>query len=753
MITTASLLTAVTALRCMAADPMAPIDPAAFKAPVGVACIGDSITEGAGADKGKSWPEQLQGLLGKSWQVMNFGLGGRTLLKQGDCPYWKEKIYQDALKSNPDVVIIMLGTNDTKPQNWKHEAEFVADYREFVQSFQALASKPRIYVCRPCPAPVTKPGEGDINEAGVIELIKRIDALAAEMKLGVIDMHAALADKLQMLPDHVHPNNDGAGELAKAALAVLTGRQPAGQGPTVLPETLTPGVIVDTKTEPMAAGKFQPTWDSLKQYRTPEWFRDAKFGIWAHWGPQCQPEAGDWYARQIYEEGSKQYLSHLAHYGHPSKFGFKDVIRAWTADHWDPDRLVALYKRCGAQYFVAMANHHDNMDLWDSKYQPWNSKRIGPQQDLIAGWAKAAKANGLPFGVSLHAAHAWNWYEICRNADKQGSDQGIPYDGNLTKADGKGQWWDGLDPQDLYAQNHARSENSGSVISQWNWGDGACPPDQAYCDKFYNRAVDLINRYQPELIYMDDTALPLWPVSDAGLKIAAHFYNNNSARNHGDLRAVLFGKILSEEQRKAIVWDIEGRVPTTGYPFAWQTCACIGSWHYDRSLYDKDLYKSAKSVIQMLADIVSKNGNLLLSIPLRGDGSIDDKEEKILAGIAGWMDVNKEAIFGTRPWKIFGEGPATTAAPPPKEGEAKPFTAADVRFTTKGKTLYAMLLDNPGTREVLIPALATAAGQIITTVSRLGYTGKLEWRQDAAGLRVTMSKPQPADHVVVLKVL
>ena len=149
--------------------------------------------------------------------------------------------------------------------------------------------------------------------------------------------------------------------------------------------------------------------------------------------------------------------------------------------------------------------------------------------------------------------------------------------------------------------------------------------------------MDLINRYQPELIYMDDTAVPLWPVSDAGLKIAAHFYNNNSARNHGDLRAVLLGKILSEEQRKAIVWDIEGRVPATGYPFAWQTCACIGSWHYDRSLYDKDLYKSAKSVIQMLADIVSKNGNLLLSIPLRGDGSIDDKEEKILAGIASWM--------------------------------------------------------------------------------------------------------------------
>ena len=739
-----------------AADPMAPIDPSAFKAPVRVACIGDSITEGAGAEKGKSWPEQLQRLLGTSWNVGNFGLGGRTLLKQGDCPYWKEKIYQDALNSKPDVVIIMLGTNDTKPQNWKHEAEFAADYREFVKSFQALAGKPRIYVCRPCPAPVTKPGEGDINEAGVIELIKRIDALAAEMKLGVIDMHAALVDKLQMLPDHVHPNNDGAGELAKAAFAVLTGLQPEIKGPTVLSETLTPGVIVDTRTEPMAAGRFQPTWDSLKQYRTPEWFRDAKFGIWAHWGPQCQPEAGDWYARKMYEEGSGQYTFHLEHFGHPSTFGFKDVIHSWKAEKWDPGKLVALYKRCGAQYFFAMANHHDNMDLWDSRYQPWNSKRIGPKQDIIAGWAKAAKANGLPFGVSLHAAHAWNWYEISRSADKHGDRAGVPYDGRLTKADGKGQWWEGLDPQDLYAQNHplsGGSDNPDRVISQWNWGDRACPPDQAYCDKFYNRAVDLINRYQPELIYMDDTALPLWPVSDAGLKIAAHFYNSNAARNHGDLRAVLFGKILNEEQRKAIVWDIEGRVPTTGYPFAWQTCACIGSWHYDRSLYDKDLYKSAKSVIQMLADIVSKNGNLLLSIPVRGDGSIDDKEEKILAGIATWMDVNKEAIFGTRPWKTFGEGPAATAALPPKDGAVKPFTAADVRFTTRGDVLYAILLDNPGNQGVVIHSLSVEAGRRVKAVSRLGYSGNIEWKQDGMGLRVTMPEVKPADHVVVLKIL
>jgi lysophospholipase L1-like esterase len=199
-----------------------PVNPSKTEAPVRVACIGDSITQGSGAVKGKSYPSQLQALLGDSWVVGNFGVSGRTLLKKGDFPYWKEKAYQKALKFKPDVVIIMLGTNDTKPQNWKHEAEFVADYTELVKSFQALESKPKVFVCRPCPVPA--PGNFGINEAGVTEQIERLNALAAEMKLGVIDMHAALADKPQFLPDRVHPNTEGAGEMAKAAFAALTGK-------------------------------------------------------------------------------------------------------------------------------------------------------------------------------------------------------------------------------------------------------------------------------------------------------------------------------------------------------------------------------------------------------------------------------------------------------------------------------------------------------------------------------------------------
>ena len=310
--------------------------------------------------------------------------------------------------------------------------------------------------------------------------------------------------------------------------------------------------------------KFQPTWESLGQYRCPDWFRDAKFGIWAHWGPQCQPERGDWYARNMYLPDSAQHKWHVEHHGDPAKFGFKDVIHEWKAERWDPGRLVALYKRAGAQYFFAMANHHDNFDLWDSTYQPWNSVALGPKKNIMNGWAKAAREAGLKFGVSVHAAHAWAWYEPAQG-----------FDGRLTKADGKGRWWEGLDPQDLYAQNHARSEGSedpSRIHQQWNWGNGCSLPDAAYCENFHNRTVELVNKYRPDLIYFDDTVLPLWPTSDVGLKIAAHFYN---AIPEG----VLFGKILDEEQRRCITWDIECGVPPTGLPCAWQTCTCIGSWH------------------------------------------------------------------------------------------------------------------------------------------------------------------------------
>lgn len=511
--------------------------------------------------------------------------------------------------------------------------------------------------------------------------------------------------------------------------------------------------------EPIAAGKFQPNWESLEQYEAPAWFRNAKFGIWAHWGPQCQPGQGDWYARLMYKQGSDQYNWHVQNYGHPSKAGFKEVIYSWKADKWDPEKLVALYKRAGAQYFFAMANHHDNMDLWNSKYQQWNTVRVGPHKDILAGWAAAAKKNQLPFGLSVHAAHAWSWLEVSQQSDKEGPLAGIPYDGKLKAADGKGTWWEGLDPMELYAQNHPLSEGSDNINTihrQWNWGNGVTIPSQEYCEKFYNRTVDMINQFHPDLLYFDDTGLPLYPASDAGLRIAAHFYNDNINRHNGKLEGVLFGKVLNEKQKECMVWDVERGAPDKTQDLPWQTDTCIGDWHYKNSIFDNDQYKTAKDVIHLLVDIVSKNGNLLLNIPVRGDGSIDDKEISVLEGIASWMDINKESIFDTRPWRVFGEGPAAEAANPINaqgfnEGKVK-LNAKDIRFNQNGNILYVTVLGVPEASVIIKNLNASNKANGIAKIEVLGSKEKVIWNQNADHLKIEKPSTVPNEIALVYKV-
>ena len=309
-----------------------------------------------------------------------------------------------------------------------------------------------------------------------------------------------------------------------------------------------------------AAGPFQPTWDSLAQYQCPEWFRDAKFGIWAHWDPQCVPEVdGFWYGRTMYQEGSDDYNYHVAHYGHPSKVGFKDVCHLWKAENWDPEYLMGLYKAAGAKYFMALAQHHDNFDCWDSKYQPWNSVAIGPKKDLVGTWAKIARAHGLRFGVSSHGSRAWNWYETAQGADTKGPLAGVRYDGILTKADGVGTWWEGLDPQDLYAQNHAPM---GSDFDYWTTRTPQNLPNRAYLEKFVSRTIDLIDRYQPDLLYFDDRVMPLYHVDPSvGLRIAAHHYNTGAELHGGQPQVVLNCKELNDEQRHPFARNRNGSRP------------------------------------------------------------------------------------------------------------------------------------------------------------------------------------------------
>jgi alpha-L-fucosidase len=356
---------------------------------------------------------------------------------------------------------------------------------------------------------------------------------------------------------------------------------------------------------------------------------------------------------------------------------------------------------------------------------------------LIGGWSRAARANGMRFGVSVHAARTWTWFEDAQGADKSGPYAGIAYDGKSTRADGKGTWWEGMDPQALYAQNHVR---------------GVPIPDRAYCEKFFNRTRDLIDNYDPDIVYYDDAVLPLFPFSDAGLRLTAHMYNRSIARK-GRNEAVVNGKILNEQQRRSMVWDIERGQSHQIEPLPWQTCTCIGNWHYDRPLYDRKGYKSAQTVVHTLIDVVSKNGNLLLSVPVRGNGTIDEQERAIVEEIGRWMAVNGEAIYDTRPWAVYGEGPVAQEAATPmsgagfNEGKGKPFSPADVRFTAKGRTVFAFVMGWPESGKVLIEAMGSASAHLsgrIRRVELLGAKGALAFEQTAQGLQVTLPANIPA---------
>ncbi|AJP74184.1 alpha-L-fucosidase [Sphingomonas hengshuiensis] len=453
-----------------------------------------------------------------------------------------------------------------------------------------------------------------------------------------------------------------------------------------------------------AAGPFTADWASLaKGYRAPDWFRDAKFGMWAHWSAQCVPEEGDWYAREMYRQGTRANKAHVAKYGHPTKFGFMEITNLWKAEKWQPERLITLYQRAGAKYFVALANHHDNFDTYTSTHHPWNSTRIGPRKDIIGIWSKLARERGLRFGVSNHSAHTWHWFQTAYGYDPEGPMRGQRYDAaRLTAADGKGQWWNGLDPRTLYAKPVMPLPDSVTTIVEANeihqrtdrlWSEAIPAQNPEFARNWALRCRELIDKYQPDLLYFDNFDLPFQQI---GLEIAAHYYNANRAWHNGNLEAVLNIKMVPPERRMGLVEDVErgGKSYIETYP--WQTDTCIGDWHYDRALYERDGYKTAATIIHTLCDVVSKNGNLLLNVPMRGDGSIDEKEERIVEEIAAWMGHFGEAIYGTRPWRIHAEGPTKPNSGMFAEGGPKsPYTARDVRYVRKGENVHGLVMGWP----------------------------------------------------------
>ena len=491
--------------------------------------------------------------------------------------------------------------------------------------------------------------------------------------------------------------------------------------PLMAQDDITPQTVRAANVKEIASGPFAPSFDALDGYQCPQWFRDAKFGIWSHWGPQAVPMMGDWYARRMYEQGGDAYEQHLKDYGHPSKSGYKDIIPLWKAEQWQPEQLMDLYVKAGAHYFVSMAVHHDNFDLWNSKFQPrWNATKIGPQRDIVGEWQKAAKKRGLPFGVSEHLGASFNWFQISHQADKTGPLAGVAYDG----ADP--QW------QDLYHRPSAPDDK------------GWLTTDAANHQEWFNRIKDLIDKYQPDLLY-SDSGFPF--AEDAGLPLVAHFYNANMQRNNGKLTAVYNCKQSSEGRW---VQDLERGVMDGINPQPWQTDTSIGDWYYRRN----DHYKTPATVIHMLCDIVSKNGNLLLNIVQRPDGGLDPQPRRILDELALWMPINGEAIFGTRPWTVFGEGAPAIQGGMFNESKLN-YSSQDIRFTTKNGALYAIMLGWPDDKRAVIKALALDAPGITRgphQVSLLGYNGELKWTRTAQGLEIQLPEKAPTQHAVVFKI-
>jgi alpha-L-fucosidase len=507
-----------------------------------------------------------------------------------------------------------------------------------------------------------------------------------------------------------------------------------------------PAVVPAAPVRMIAPGPFQPNWNSLVHYQCPDWFRDAKLGFWARWDAQSVPEKGDDYARNLYiptdplvSRPNADYIWHLDHYGHPTQFGFKDLLPLWTVGQWEPEQILALYRRAGARYFVALANDHDNFDCFDSKYQPWNSVAIGPHRDIVGVWAAAARAAGLRFGVSASAADAWSWFEPAQHADAAGPFFGLGYDGRLTAVDGHGTWWDGLDPQDLYAQNHRLGEK----------------PDEAYVTKYFLRIRDLIDHYHPDLLAFDSVELPL---GEAGLNLAAHYYNSSLAANHGQTDVVLTTHQVRPIRRPALVEAME-RVSTDGLrPEPWQAESSLGQWQYRAG----QEYRGVPQLVRLLVDVVSKNGNLLLNVPLHSSGIPDPDEVKILDDLADWMTIHGEGIFATRPWRVYGEGPVV-ARPAPSGSIPEnhlDFTAQDFRFTVSKDrhTLYVFFFGRPPDGRLTVRSLAKTGTnsdppeQSVISLGLLGSPAVVSWTQDANGLEVTLPATLPNDFACALKV-
>lgn len=481
---------------------------------------------------------------------------------------------------------------------------------------------------------------------------------------------------------------------------------------------------------PVASGPYAADWKAMSRiYTVPEWWRDAKFGAWSHWDPQSMPEQGDWYARGMYMENNGQYRYHTNHFGHPCEYGYKDVCRNWAIDRWKPSELMDLYVEMGAKYFVAMGVHHDNFDCWDSAYQPWNSVRVGPKVDVVGTWEKVARQRGLRFGIGFHHSPGRTWGQfmpVRYTSDRRGAKQGVPYDALQTTLDGKGKWWEGLDPVDLYGPPHTmargpRGPENDSLLSP-------------FANQFMWRVDDAVTKYHPDLIYFDehagDSQVDLgvhMGLGFLGPQLAANYYNKSLTWNGGKMEAVLNlkgvgGRYNSFQNSpdllphvdRSLVKSTEAVIEPEVMAYSFQTETTIADWHYKTG----QGYMDAKRLVGLLMENVCRNGTMLLNLTQHGRGDLDPEVTRIAKDIGAWLKVNGEAVYASRPFEIFGED--------------------SVRYTRNKGHVYAALLNWNG-GPVTLKALRTGgvtAGKV-SKVELLGSDAALTFTQTDQGLTVT----------------
>jgi len=476
-----------------------------------------------------------------------------------------------------------------------------------------------------------------------------------------------------------------------------------------------------------SSAPFEPTWESLSNFTIPDWYQDAKFGIFIHWGIYSVPAFdNEWYSRNMYLEGTPAFEHHQKTWGHQSKFGYKDFIPLFKAEKFDPDAWAALFKEAGARYVVPVAEHHDGFTMYDSAYSRWTAAKMGPKRDVIGELAKAVRNKGLVFGLSSHRAEHW-WF----------MNGGMKFDSDVQNPD----------YADFYGP--AKPGPTSWQEDEWRSDDWQPRPDAKFLDDWLARCCELVDKYQPQLLYFD------WWIYQIVFapyiqRFAAYYYNRGRERNQ---------QVAINCKNKAfpdgtVVFDVERGQLAEIRPVFWQTDTSVSknSWCYVQN----HQYKTSASILHDFIDIVSKNGTLLLNIGPHADGTIPDTDAGILRDIGRWLSLNGEAIYASRPWKVYGEGPTQVVAGSFQDTKRSDFTARDVRFTTKGDILYAIVLGWPENGEVTIESLASKRGLFsgaIGQVELLGGQGALEWSHTDEGLRVKLPAQPPLEPAFVLKIL